>query len=207
MRLLFLALLIPLSGCTPSLRSELEQIRAEIKRLEAEQRRIPEGAPMWIDKNVCIARTDLTEEDAFENNMQDHTPTIPDYIYNHVMGRLGETSLEVIEKMSAGDFPIEQALENPGQFRGKVWRISGVAVNLRLEKLKDAPIKEAFSGAAYTIDNKLFLFHIVEQPDPIDVGRDTIEIFGVFVKLISVGQGDDRRSAPLFFARALKKFL
>jgi hypothetical protein len=203
-----LLILLALAGCRPSLYSELERIRAEIKMLESDQRIVPDDAPIWVSQAEAEKHPELDKDDAFEKHIQDHTPTVPDFVYNHVMGRLKDTSDDVLRKMSAGDFPHDAALIDPAPFRGRLWRVVGVAVNLRHEKQPEGTaIPESYSGAAYAKGGQLILFHVIEKPDVLYLDQDTVEMVGVFVKLISVGPPNNRVSAPLFFARSLRKFL
>lgn len=210
-RLIGLALLASLAACRPNLLGDIDRVRAEIEALERQQAP-PQDAPLWITKADVANNPALREEDIFDKAIQDHTPSIPDFVYFHIMGKLDRMTDDETAKLSGGDFPLEAALLDPAPFRGRVYRIVGspapAPATLRHEKFADdAPIREAFSGALFTDQSRAVLFHVLKKPDVIYPQHDTIEFHGVFVKIISVGPPEKRVSAPLFLVRSLRKFM
>ena len=104
------------------MQSELSRIRAEIQELE---RSVPENAPLWIGEKDVAERPELSDEDVFDLYIEDRTPGIPDFVYDHVMSKLAKMAPDEIEKQSAGDFPYDAAQQEPASYRGRVWRITG----------------------------------------------------------------------------------
>lgn len=203
---LILPLLFLLSGCTPSLHSELARIRAEIEELE---RTLPDDAPLWITAAELARDPTLDPDDLFEKHLQDHTPSVPDFIYYHVLEKLSKMTDEEVLRQSSGDFPYASALADPASCRGRIWRLAGTVSSFRLEPVEDpaGSVREVYAGAAYIDREEPVLFHVIHKPDVLYLNQDTVEFHGVFLKLISVGPPDRRLSAPLFLAKSLKKFL
>ncbi|MHC4605844.1 MAG: hypothetical protein ACYTAF_02795 [Planctomycetota bacterium] len=195
-------------GCGPSLYGDMVRIRAQIDELEHSVT-LPENAPLWISEEDAAASSDFSEEDVFDRYIHDGTPHVPDFVYKHVLRKLhGMTDAEV-EALSGGDFPYGDGMRNPASYRGRVWRIAGTILTLRMEQITvpQTPIREVFPGVAYLGSDRPFLFHLINKPDPLHPQQDLVEVYGVFVKIITVGSRGRRISAPLFLARSAKRYI
>ena len=202
----FFLLFLFLASCRSSLQSDLGRIRAEIQELE---RSVPPDAPLWITRDYVGKNPALSEEDIFDTALQDHTASVPDFVYYHVLGKLAAMSEEEIERQCRGEFPFDACRMEPAAFRGGIWRVTGTAVALRTETIQnpDTPLREVYAGICTVASDQPILFHLVEKPDVLYLNQDTVEFYGVFVKLISKSAGDHVISAPLFFAKKARKYL
>jgi hypothetical protein len=201
-----LLLFLLLNGCGPSLYGEMFRIRAEIDELE---RDLPENAPLWISTEEAAKRPNLTEDDVFDQYLNDGTPYVPDFIYRHVLGKLSVMATMEIETLAEGDFPYDAVLKDPAPFRGRIYRITGIVYSLDREEYRDnlTGIEEVFTGIAYREGSKPFLFHLLNKPEVLHPHEDLVEVHGVFVKIISVGSPGQRLRAPLFLARSAKRYI
>ncbi|HEY3226822.1 MAG TPA: hypothetical protein VGK61_07515 [Planctomycetota bacterium] len=186
-----------LASCAPrGFRGGLDEIRAEIQALE---RSIPPEAPLWPDKG----------ENAFNRYIEDYTPRIPDFVYDHVSLKLAGMSEGEIENLVQPKFDLEELTSNPTAARGKVWRVSGHIANLTAQKYAvegKVATREVFQGAIF-IEGKPVLFHLVRKPDVVYLGTDEVDFSGVFVKILTYqSQGGITVSAPFFMAKSLRKY-
>lgn len=206
----FLALLSAFTGChRPSIYREVEEIRAEIRRME-KKTSVPQDAPVWIRETDARARPDLDDEDVFDRMVRDHTPSLPDVVYYHVLAKLAGMTDKEIAAQSKGTLSYEECLKNPQKYRGRFWSFRGtVHHHLRRDEIADpaSPVREVFAGAAYVGGGQPVLFHLVEKPPILYVHQDSVEVVGIFVKIISVGPPGKEISAPLFLARSARRFL
>jgi len=190
------ALTLLVSCAQRGFRGGLEEIRAEIQALE---RSIPPEAPLWPDKG----------ENAFNRYIEDYTPRIPDFVYDHVSVKLSGMTEAEIDDLVQPKFDLEELTSNPTAARGKVWRVSGHIANLTAQKYavegKDAT-REVFQGAIF-IEGKPVLFHLVRKPDVVYLGTDEVDFSGVFVKILTYQSTSGATvSAPFFMAKSLRKY-
>jgi len=195
MRILPLLALIPLAGgCAYSLQGELQATRLEIVRLE---RAIPPEAPLWIAEGP----------DRFDQFIEDYSDSFPEHVYHHMIRKL-----HVLrdEGPAQGDFDVAACLRDPDRFRGKVWRIHGVVADLRPEEVDDprGPLKRIHAGVLFDEALNPVFFRVVQKPDVLTLGEDSVEAKAVFVKLLEYETRSGRRVvAPLFIGRALRRYL
>jgi len=200
---------VPLPGCGPSLYADLARIREEIAELERLDRRVPPESPLWITEEEAAGNPALSPDDAFNRHIQDHTASIPDFVYFHVMRKLAAMTPEEIEGSCAGEFPYDTAEENPASLRGRVWHVTGTILTLRFQTFSgpDDTKSQAYSGAAYTGPGEAFFFHVVEKPPVLYLDEDMVELYGVFVKMVMMGPPERRTSVPFFLGRRLKRYV
>lgn len=204
--LLLSGLLLPTLACRPSLRADLDRIRTEIEDLE---RDVPSDAPLWITREDVANRPELAEAGAFDDAVQDHTSGVPDFLYFHVLEKLTRMTDNEITARSQGDFSIEACRQEPSAFRGKIWRVVGVAAALQREEISTAgaPFPEVFTGVCSSGPDQPVLFHLAGKPEVLYLRQDTVEFHGVFVKLLSHTSGERTLSVPLFLVKSLRKYL
>ncbi|MBV8879243.1 MAG: hypothetical protein JO332_04735 [Planctomycetaceae bacterium] len=190
-------LLLLLSGCVRSLEGDLSDTRAEIVEL---QKRIPPESPLWI----------FDGPDRFDSFVTDNDPGIPDFLYHHLLRKLDATSEEELASQLKGDFDFAEASRDPGLFRGRVWRVSGVIGELHAERIGNpkVPVRTAHAGVFFDPSLKPVLFHVTRKPDVLTLRQDTVEIRAVFVKWIDYKTRSGRTiSAPFFVGKTLRHTL
>ena len=186
-----------LVGCAErGFRGGLADIRAEIQALE---KSIPPEAPLWPDKG----------ENAFNRYIEDYTPRIPDFVYDHVAGKLATMSEAEIEALVQPKFDLDDLTGNPTECRGKVWRVKGHIANLTAQKYAvegKVAVREVFQGAVF-LGGQPVLFHLVRKPDVVYLGTDEVDFAGVFIKILTYkSQSGETVSAPFFMAKSLRKY-
>lgn len=197
MRLLaLLAGPVALGACS-SVRSDLAAVRLEIVELE---RRLPAESPLWISEGP----------DRFDAFLEDRTDHVPAHIYAHLLRKLHALPPAEVEALSAGDFDFASCLENPSAFRGKVWRVRGVAADLRPEPVRDSlsPVPRVFAGLLVDEEGRPAVFHVVRKPDVVTLREDVVETAAVFVKIVEVStRSGERVPAPFFIGQTLRRYL
>ena len=186
-----------LASCGPrGMHGQLAEIRAEIEMLE---RSIPGEAPLWPNQG----------ENAFNPFVEDYTPRIPDFIYNHVIAKLTAMTDAEIESLSKPGLTLEAVTADPAAHRGQILRVTGHIASLtsqRYEVESGKPRREVFQGALYVGDRPI-LFHLAAKPDVVYLGSDTVDFAGVFVKILTYPSASGKTvSAPFFLAKSLRKF-
>ena len=196
-RLAALAAALILASCGQrGLRGPLAEIRAEIQALE---RSIPPEAPLWHN----------TGDNSFNRYIEDYTPRIPDFIYNHVAAKLAALPEADLEAAAEPKFDLEEIAGDPATSRGKIFRVTGRIASLTVDRYAldgTRATREVFQGALFVGDRPV-LFHLVTKPDVVYLGSDEVDFVGVFVKILTYpSQGGPAVSAPFFMARSLRKF-
>ncbi|HXG63050.1 MAG TPA: hypothetical protein VNO22_16885 [Planctomycetota bacterium] len=184
-------------GACSSVRSDLAAVRMEIVELE---RRLPPEAPLWISEGP----------DRFDAFLEDRTDHVPAHIYVHLLRKLHAMPPAEVEALSAGDFDFQACVDDPSRFRGKVWRIRGVAADLRPEPVRDAlsPVPQVFAGLLVDDGGRPAVFHVVRKPDVLTLRQDVVETRAVFVKLVeAVTRSGARVTAPFFVGQTLRRYL
>jgi hypothetical protein len=186
-----------LASCGPrGMQGQLAEIRAEIQLLE---RSIPPESPLWPNDG----------ENAFNKFVEDYTPRIPDFIYNHVIGKLSAMTDSQVEAMAQPGLSLESVTADPAAHRGRILRVTGHIASLtsqRYEVEVGKARREVFQGALF-IGEKPILFHLATKPDVVYLGSDTVDFSGVFVKILTYPSPSGKTvSAPFFLARSLRKF-
>ncbi len=187
----FLLLLPLLSGCRPSLRDELGALHAERVEMEADLE-IREGTPMWIPD--------------FAKHLIDGDTYIPSFIYDHILAKLYQMAEPDIRVQTEEGFDPE----NPGESRGRFWRISGGIARIWPEKIPGsrAPLKRVYAGIIYTEEGFPILFHVIKKPEVLELGEDFVELDGLFLKtMLFQGAKGKTITAPFFLARSLRKLM
>jgi len=197
LKLLTLPLFLALASCgKPGLRGPLAELRAEIQELE---RSIPPEAPLWPDQG----------ENAFNKYIEDYTPRIPDFIYNHVSTKLAGMTEAEFDAGVQPKFDIEETIARPAAYRGKLYRVSGRIGHLAPERHKvegTGKIREVFAGTMFVGEQPVH-FHVVLKPDVLYLGTDEVDFIGVFVKVLGYPKpGEPTLAAPFFMARSLRKY-
>lgn len=197
MRTLPLLALAGMTSCGYSLQGEVLNIRAEIATLE---RTVPEGSPLWIFEGP----------DRFDQFVEDFSARIPDYIQLHLLRKLNAMSVGEAEALSQGDFDRAECVRDPARFRGRVWRATGVVVELHgeLTRVKGFPVRQYHSGIFFDTYMLPVLFHVVQKPEVLMLREDQVEVRGVFVKMIEYTTKSGRQVvAPFFVAKVLRRFV
>lgn len=197
LRTLALAALLAGASCgRPGLHGPLAELRAEIQDLE---RNVPPEAPLWPDQG----------ENAFNRYIEDNTPRIPDFIYNHVVAKLSAMSDAAIEAAVQPKLDLPGLLGSPAPARGKLWRVSGRIGHLGVEHHSidgKARAREVFVGTLFAGEQPVH-FHVIAKPDVVYLGSDEVELIGVFIKVLAYPRpGEPTTSAPFFLAKGLRKY-
>ena len=192
-----LAAVVALASCgRPGLHGQIAQLRAEIQTLEHD---VSPQAPLWPDQG----------ENAFNRYIEDYTPRIPDFIYNHVANKLTAMSEADIDALVQPKTDIDALIAEPGPLRGKVWRLTGRIGNLQAQRQSVEASKkkrEVFAGTLFITDQAVH-FHVLEKPDVVYLGSDEVEFVGVFVKVLGYPKaGEPTVAAPFFIAKSLRKY-
>jgi hypothetical protein len=196
-RTLLLVLALPLGSCSYSLHSDIDGARADIRTLEG---KIPPESPLWIFEGP----------DRFDSFVVDDDPGVPDFLYHHLLRRLHAMSDAEIDALSKGDFDLAECSRDPGQFRGKIWRVHGVIGELHAEKIEDPkhPVKLAHAGVFFDSSTRPFLFHVTAKPEVLTLRQDVVETRALFVKFIEYKSRSGRLvTAPLFIGKTLRRYL
>ena len=198
-RALALFSLLMLSACgKPGLRGQIDELRAEIQMLERES--VSPEAPLWPDQG----------ENAFNRYIEDFTPRIPDFIYNHVASKLIAMTDAELNAAAQPKSDLAAILTKPGESRGKLWRVSGRIGHLAPERAavdtSTRAVREVYVGTLFTGDQPVH-FHVLKKPDVVYLGSDEVDFVGVFVKVLGYPKpGEETVSAPFFMARSLRKY-
>ena len=190
--------LLGLASCgRPGLRGHIEELRAEIQALERES--VSSDAPLWPDQG----------ENAFNPYIEDYTPRIPDFIYNHVTSKLRTMKDPEVDGLAQPKTDFAELIANPPAARGKLYRVSGRIGHLAPERhAVDTATKarEVFVGTLFNGEQPVH-FHVVHKPDVVYLGSDEVEFVGVFVKVLGYPKpGEPTVSAPFFIAKTLRKY-
>ncbi len=184
-----------LCGCKSSFESELAGLRAEIVRLQGT---VPPESPLWITDGP----------NAFDRHIEDFSPGVPDFIYNHVVRKLAQMKYEDIGKALQGSFPPDEAFKDPANLRGRFWKVHGTVANLEPLQVADRSLGVAtvYSGVLF-MEGRPILFHVVDKPEVAYIGQDVFEVNGIFVKILSYTARNGRKvDAPFFLGRRMGKY-
>ena len=196
-RALALLSLLALASCgQPGLKGQIAGLRAEIQALERES--VTPDSPLWPDQG----------ENAFNRYIEDYTPRIPDFIYNHVFSKLSTMKDADLDALVQPKTVLEDLIDNPTPARGKLWRVSGRIGHLAPQRAIETSTKsrEVFAGTLF-VGEKPVHFHVVNKPDVVYLGSDQVELIGVFIKVLGYPKtGEPTVSAPFFMARSLRKY-
>jgi hypothetical protein len=189
--------LLALVSCAQSgLRGQIADLRAEIQALERDS--VTPDSPLWPDQG----------ENAFNKYIEDYTPRIPDFIYNHVFGKLSTMKESELAAAAQPKTVIEDLIDNPTPARGKLWRVTGRIGHLAPQRAVETSTKskEVFVGTLFVGEQPVH-FHVVNKPDVVYLGSDEVEMIGVFVKVLGYPKsGDLNVNAPFFMAKSLRKY-
>lgn len=193
MRILGLALAF-LAGCR-TIHDDLAELRAEITRLE---RDVPPDAPLWIDDGP----------NAFALFLEDFSPRIPDFVYNHVAATLAKMPDADIRAQVKGAFSVPECLEDPSRFRGRFWKIHGPIGNLEPQPVGERGLgfAETFSGVLF-MDGRPVLFHLIEKPEVAFIGEDVVQADAIFLKIVRYRARNGRDiDAPFLMGRRMGQY-
>ncbi len=196
-RLTVLAAALSLASCgQPGFRGHIAGIRAEIEALE---RSIPPEAPLWPDQG----------EHDFNRHIEDYTPRIPDFIYNHVARKLAAMTEVDFQAAAQPKTDLEDLIANPARSRGKLFRVTGRIGHLAPERQRvdgSSKWREVFVGTLFNGEQPVH-FHVVTKPDVVYLGSDEVDFIGVFVKVLGYPKaGEPTLAAPFFMAKSLRKY-
>jgi hypothetical protein len=181
----------------PGLRGPLADLRAEIEELEG--KKVGSEEPLWPDQGDM----------AFNRYIEDYTPRIPDFIYNHVTMKLGGMTEAQLDAAAQPKSDLEALIEQPTVSRGKLYRVSGRIGHLAVERQAvegTSKSREVFTGTLFHGEQPVH-FHVIKKPDVVYLGSDEVEFTGVFVKVLGYPKsGEPTVSAPFFMARSLRKY-
>jgi hypothetical protein len=192
-----LAAVLSLASCgRPGLHGQIAQLRAEIQTLE---RDVSPDSPLWPDQG----------ENAFNRYIEDYTPRIPDFIYNHVAAKLSTMSEADFDALAQPTTDLDALVADPTPARGKLWRVTGRIGNLQAQRQTveaSTKTREVFAGTLFIGDRPVH-FHVLKKPDVVYLGSDQVEFIGVFVKVLGYPKsGEPTVSAPFFIAKSLRKY-
>jgi hypothetical protein len=188
-------LLVLVAGCSHSVEDDLAALRAEITQLENE---VPPEAPLWISEGP----------NAFDRHLEDFSPGVPDFIYNHVAKKLAAMKNEEIASQSQGLLSPDAVFKNAPAHRGKFWTIRGTIANLEPQPVADRGLGRTtmYSGVLF-MEGRPVLFHVVDKPDVAFIGQDVMEAHAIFLKVVSYTARNGRKvDAPFLLARRLGKY-
>ena len=183
------------AGCsTGDLSSDMAGLRTEIEQL---QRDIPPEAPLWISEG----------ENAFPKFLDDHSPRVPDFVYNHIVTKLVKGSAASFDSQAAGDFAYDACMGDPSAFRGKFWRVRMTIGVLRAQQVNpETGATDVHTGLGW-INRLPVVFHCVEKPEVLRLHDDIIEFTGLFLKIHRFTAKDGSVvDAPLFLAKVVRKY-
>lgn len=190
--------LLALAACAkPGLRGHIDQLRAEIQDLERES--VAADAPLWPDQG----------DNDFNKYIEDFTPRIPDFIYNHVTSKLAAMTEAQLDAAAQPKTDLQALIEHPAVSRGKLHRVSGRIGNLTVERQSAGTAsksREVFAGTLFHGELPVH-FHVIQKPDVVYLGSDEVELVGVFIKVLGYPKpGEPTVSAPFFMAKSLRKY-
>jgi len=191
--LVFLAV----SGCTHSLDADLVSTRAEIVEL---QKKIPPEAPLWIHEGP----------DRFDSAVTDRDPGVPDFLWHHLLKKIDAMPDAEIDAQSKGDFDFDACEQDPGLYRGRIWRVHGVIGEIHTEPVSNPKVPVAVAHAGIFFDGGLrpVIFHVTRKPEVLTLRQDEVETRAVFVKWIDYKTKSGRTvTAPFFVGRTLRRYL
>ncbi|HZL73072.1 MAG TPA: hypothetical protein VFC86_11460 [Planctomycetota bacterium] len=181
----------------PGLRGPLADLRAEIQELEGKH--VGAEEPLWPDQGDM----------AFNRYVEDYTPRIPDFIYNHVTMKLGGMTEAQIDSSAQPKSDLQELVDQPAVSRGKLYRVSGRIGHLGVERHAiegTTKTREVYAGTLFHGEQPVH-FHVIKKPDVVYLGSDEVEFTGVFVKVLGYPKpGEPTVSAPFFMARSLWKY-
>ncbi len=175
----------------------MANVRTEIVALQG---KIPPEAPLWVHDGP----------DNFDQFITDDTPSVPDFIYLHLLRKLNAMSDAEVEALAPGPLDWDACAADPAKFRGRVFRAHGVIGELHTEPVEDAkhPVRTVHAGLIFEKGRRPILFHVVRKPDVLVLREDTVETAAVFVKMIEYTTVSGRRiSAPFVVGRVLRRYL
>ena len=190
-------LVLLLSGCSYSLRSDIDGARAEIVELK---KRIPPESPLWIFEGP----------DRFDPFVPDYDPGVPDFLYHHLLRRLHAMTDDELDGMVKGEFDLDECSRDPHRFRGRIWRVTGVIGELHAEPVSDPkhPVKLAHAGVFFDDATRPFLFHVVQKPEVLTLRQDVVETRAIFVKWIEYKSRSGKLvTAPFLIGKTLRRYL
>jgi hypothetical protein len=182
-------------SCQNSFESDLRELRAEIQRMERE---MPADEPLWITEGP----------NAFAPHIEDFTLGIPGFIHQHIARKLQKMKSTEVTSLVQGPLPVVRALREPDALRGRFWKATGTIGNLEPVQVDEGTFgtRTLYAGALY-MDGSPVLFHVIEKGDVVTIGRDIVEIDGVFVKVLAYEARDGRRiEAPFLMARRVGRY-
>ena len=197
MRRIVYLLLLP--GCARTVRDDLADLRAERSRLE-ERLRVSEHSPIWVSEG----------DHAFERFLRDDDSEIPSFIYDHVLRKLAAQGDSAIRAATREGFDPAACLASPASFRGAFWRVSGMISRFWIQKIADpdCPASQVYAGVFYPDYGDPVFFHLLEKPDILELGADTVEIDGLFLKVVTFRSPGGRvLTAPFFMAKTLRRLM
>jgi hypothetical protein len=195
MRLSLLALLLCVVSCSSGdLHAEMADLRAEIEQL---QRDVPPEAPLWVTEG----------ESAFPKFLDDYTSRVPDFIYNHILGKLAKGTGAEIDAMAKGDFNYDACFKDPDAMRGKFLHVRGLVGVLKAQPCDPASgLREVHAGLAWD-ERRPILFHVVEKPEILFLHQDLVEFSGIFLKILRYTTKEGTVvDAPFFLAKIVRKY-
>ncbi|GEM_PF-5650442 len=190
--------LLLLSACR-TVDDDLADLRAERIRLE-ERLHTLESAPIWVSEG----------EQAFDRHIRDDDSNIPSFIYDHLFRKLRDRSADSIRAETCEGFDLRRSVASPGEFRGRFWRVTGTITKIWPETIDDpaAPVRRVFAGVIHPGGGSPVYFHLLEKPDILELRSDTVEMDGLFVKVLRFDAPGGRRiEAPFFVAKTLRRML
>lgn len=190
-------LVLALSGCAHSLDADLAGTRAEIVELE---RKIPPEAPLWIFEGP----------DRFDTAVTDRDPGVPDFLWHHLLKKIDAMPDGEIDGQSKGDFDFEACEQDPGLYRGRIWRIHGVIGEIHTEAVSNPKVGVNLAHAGIFFDSALrpVIFHVTRKPEVLTLRQDEVETRAVFVKWIEYKTKSGRTvTAPFFIGKTLRRYL
>ena len=180
--------LLLLSCGAETFQNELRTERIEIREASS----IKQNSPLWSE--------------TFEKEIFDGDTYLPRHIHDHILTKLHAMDSKVIRKKTREGFHPDR----PDESRGKFWRISGVIARIWPEEIPDSrsPLPRIFAGILYTDQGEPVLFHLTEKPHVLELGEDTVEIDGLFLKEMKFQRASGKTiTAPFFLAKSLRKLL
>ena len=135
---------------------------------------------------------------------------VPAFVYDHILAKLRDRTAESIRAETGEGFDPEKCVASPSAFRGKFWRVTGRIMRIWPEEVTGSapPVPRIFAGIFFPDGGWPVYFHVIEKPDILELRSDTVEIDGLFVKVI-VHQASSGRTVttPFLIAKSMRRLL
>lgn len=167
---------------------------AEKMKVDADRILIPSDAPIYMDE--------------FKSLLADYAPIKPSLAYFHILNKLSSMSDKDIASSTANGFSWVRCTTEPAEYRGKFFIVRGTIANIEPFPLAGtaSTVQEIHQGVLYMKDYSPVIFHVIDKPDPLYLGEDSVQLEGIFINLMRQKTVSGEISVPFFMAKRLKRY-